>query len=55
MYETIYEQLRNHFYHNAAIQQRLAEAERVVLEGQKTSFAAAGELLESYFQGSANS
>ena len=55
MYETINEQLRNHFYHNAAIQQRLAEAERVVLEGQKTSFAAAGELLESYFQGSANS
>ena len=50
MYETINEHLRNHFYHNPLIQRRLEDAERVVLDGQKTSFAAAHDLLDLYFK-----
>ncbi len=50
MYETINEQLRNSFYHNADIDRKLKEAEKSVLGGQKTSFAAAGELLDMYFE-----
>jgi LAO/AO transport system kinase len=50
MYETINEQLRNSFYHNAVIQQRLGEAEKMVLGGVKTSFGAAQELLDTYFK-----
>lgn len=49
MYETINEQLRGHFYNNPAIQEQLQAAERSVLDGRRTSFAAANELLESYF------
>lgn len=49
MYETINEQLRGHFYNNPSIQERLQAAERSVLDGRRTSFAAANELLESYF------
>lgn len=49
MYETINEHLRDHFYNNPAIQQRLEDAERSVLEGRRTSFAAANGLLDEYF------
>ncbi len=49
MYETINEQLRSSFYNNAAIRQQLREAEQTVLQGHKTSFAAAGDLLDIYF------
>jgi len=49
MYETINERLRNSFYHNDIIQQRLNAAEQAVLNGEKTSFAAANELLDIYF------
>ena len=49
MYETINEHLRDHFYNNPAIQQRLKDAELSVLEGRRTSFAAANGLLEEYF------
>ncbi len=49
MYETINEQLRNSFYHDETIQTMLTHAEQTVLNGQKTSFAAAGELLDMYF------
>ncbi len=49
MYETINEQLRNSFYNNRDICLRLADQERLVLAGRKTSFAAAGELIEAYF------
>ena len=49
MYESINEHLRANFYNNAAIQQRLKEAERSVLAGERTSFAAAKELLDVYF------
>lgn len=51
MYETINEQLRTSFYNNAAIRRQLHEAEQTVLQGHKTSFAAAGELLDMYFKG----
>ena len=49
MYETINEQLRDHFYNNALIEQKLVGAERSVLAGEKTSFAAAKDLLDIYF------
>lgn len=49
MYETINEHLRSSFYNSRLIQQRLADVERMVLAGGKTSFAAAGELLDAYF------
>lgn len=49
MYETINEHLRGSFYNNEAIRARLADEERMVLAGGKTSFAAAGELLAAYF------
>lgn len=50
MYETINEQLRSSFYNNPEIRRQLAEAEKTVLQGHKTSFAAAGQLLKEYFK-----
>ena len=50
MYETINEQLRHHYYHNPIIRDRLTLAEQQVLNGEKTSFVAAGELLTDYFK-----
>lgn len=50
MYETINEHLRDHFYNDPAIQQRLKDAEFSVLEGRRTSFAAASGLLDEYFK-----
>lgn len=49
MYETINETLRNSFYNDAAIEQKMVEAEQKVLQGQQTSFAAANDLLNMYF------
>lgn len=49
MYESINEHLRNSFYHDNAIRQCLKEAEATVLRGEKTSFAAANDLLNLYF------
>lgn len=49
MYETINEQLRNSFYNNNIISEMLGEAEKNVLMGKQTSFAAAGGLLNVYF------
>ena len=49
MYETINEQLRNSFYQNPLIESMLPEGEEKVLKGEQTSFAAAGELLKTYF------
>lgn len=49
MYETINEQLRNSFYNNPSIEQRLVNEEQKVLRGEITSFTAAGRLLETYF------
>ncbi len=50
MYETINESLRNSFYHSELIEKSLKEAEREVLLGNQTSFAAAGKLLNLYFE-----
>ncbi len=49
MYESINEHLRDNFYTNGQIRLRLREAEQTVLAGEKTSFAAAADLLSFYF------
>jgi LAO/AO transport system kinase len=49
MYETINEQLRQNFYNNPEIREQLKQAELSVLQGQKTSFVAAGDLLDLYY------
>lgn len=49
MYESINEQLRNNFYQNPTIADMLQAAEKAVLEGQRSSFVAAKQLLDSYF------
>ena len=49
MYESINEHLRFNFYNNPVIQQQLQEAELSVLAGRQTSFAAAQQLLDEYF------
>ena len=54
MYETIHEQLRNSFYHHPAIQALLQTEEQAVLQGRKTSFIAAKELMEAYARNPAN-
>lgn len=51
MYESINEQLRNNFYFNKEIKTLLPEMESRVLDGEMTSFVAAGKLLEKYFEG----
>ncbi|WP_294589596.1 methylmalonyl Co-A mutase-associated GTPase MeaB [uncultured Bacteroides sp.] len=50
MYETINEQLRDSFYHNAKIESMLADKEAQVLQGNLTSFVAAKKLLDTYFK-----
>ena len=49
MYETINEQLRLSFYNRPDIRERLKQAEQAVLQGQKTSFVAAQDMLDDYF------
>ena len=49
MYESINEQLRNSFYQNELISKMLETKERMILEGQQTSFIAAKQLLDIYF------
>jgi LAO/AO transport system kinase len=51
MYETIDEALKNNFYHNPAVEAALSDYEQAVLNGEKSSFTAAKELLESYYNG----
>lgn len=51
MYETINEHLRNSFYHNNTIAEMLEREEKEVLEGKLTSFVAAKQLLDKYFDG----
>ena len=50
MYETINESLRNNFYNNELIQKSLQEYEQRVLRGEKTSIAAAHDLLDIYYK-----
>jgi LAO/AO transport system kinase len=47
MYETIDEQLRNHFYQSQ--KENLKIAEKQVMSNQVSSFAVAFELLDNYF------
>ncbi len=49
MYESINEQLRNDFYNNPTIASMLETAEQSVLNGQRTSFVAAKQLLDTYY------
>lgn len=49
MYETINESLRNNFYNNLIVQKELKDYEQRILRGEKTSFAAAHELLTKYY------
>ncbi len=49
MYESINEQLRDSFYQNKTIDTMLNAQEQQVLQGQKTSFVAARQLLDTYF------
>lgn len=50
MYESINEHLRNSFYNNPDIAERLTAKEQTVLAGKETSFVAAKALLDRYFE-----
>ena len=50
MYESINEHLRDSFYHHPTIETMLAAKEQAVLNGSQTSFAAAKQLLDAYYQ-----
>ena len=50
MYETINEALRGSFYRDPAVETRIGEYEKRVLEDRISSFVAAKELLELYFK-----
>lgn len=50
MYESIDEQLRAHFYRNPEIERMLAEKEVRVLNNQLSSFIAARDVLNHYFE-----
>ena len=49
MYESINEALRNSFYQDPAIESRIGDYERRVLDARISSFVAAKELLDLYF------
>ena len=49
MYETVNEALRSSFYHNPEVESRIKEYEELVLADRKSSFVAARELLNLYF------
>ncbi len=51
MYETINERLRNHFYNNPAIEAMLRDKEARVLANRQSSFTAARDVLDAYFDG----
>jgi LAO/AO transport system ATPase len=49
MYETINEQLRNHFYNDPEVERMLADKEMRVLSNRQSSFTAARDVLDHYF------
>jgi len=49
MFETINEHLKNHFYQNPTIKEEIPEYEKMVLNAKTSSFIAARELLDKYF------
>jgi len=50
MYETINDQLKSNFYQNPKIKEILGNFEGQVLNEELSSFVAAKELLETYYQ-----
>jgi LAO/AO transport system kinase len=50
MYESINEQLRNHFYHSSKIEKALAIKEQQVLNSEISSFTAAKQMLDLYYK-----
>jgi len=50
MYESINEQLRNHFYQNPTLKEAITKNETMVLNDEKSSFMAAKDLLDNYFK-----
>lgn len=50
MYDTITNQLTEHFYDNPAVKKEQEKIERKVLEGKLSSFKAAQKLLDLYFE-----
>lgn len=50
MYESMNEQISNHFYHHSQIKDRLITYEQKVLNHEKSSFSAAKELVDIYFK-----
>ena len=50
MYETINEQLRSHFYNNEEIAALLAQKQKMILASRQSSFVAASEVLNRYFE-----
>jgi LAO/AO transport system kinase len=50
MYESINEQLRNHFYQSPKIKKELAVKESQVLRSEMSSFQAARQMLAMYFK-----
>ncbi len=50
MYETINEQLRNHFYNNPDVATLLDDKEQRVLDNRQSSFTAARDVLDFYFK-----
>ncbi len=49
MYETINQELKNNFYNDPGVNEKMKEFERKVLRDELNSFSAAGELLKKYF------
>lgn len=49
MYETINEQLRNHFYNDPEVERMLTDKEMRVLSNRQSSFTAARDVLDHYF------
>lgn len=49
MYESINEQLKSHFYHHSEIKGSLVQSEEQVLNDEMSSFVAAKDLLDKYF------
>ena len=50
MYETINERLRNDFYRNEKIEELMPTLERQVLGSKKSSFIAAKEAIDRYYE-----
>ncbi|GAB6009019.1 methylmalonyl Co-A mutase-associated GTPase MeaB [Dysgonomonas reticulitermitis] len=50
MHETINERLKSNFYNNPEVQKELKKYEQLVLDSQMSSFAAASNVLDTYFK-----